>query len=238
MDVCCLQHAPYEGPGEIQAWALAHGHDFRITRLCRDEPLPNVQEFDLLVVMGGPMGVHDVADYPWLLPEKRLIGQCLADGKFVLGVCLGSQILAEVLGARVYRNRWKEIGWFPVERCSPRDEGNLFRSIPPQFTVFHWHGDTFDLPPGTTHLARSEACSIQAFEHPYALGLQFHLEVTEDGVSELVRECGRDIDSARYEQTPPQVLAATEHFADCRDRLTGILDGIEKRIAYLGSLVA
>ena len=99
MDVCCLQHAPYEGPGEIQAWALAHGHDFRITRL-RDEPLPNVQEFDLLVVMGGPMGVHDVADYPWLLPEKRLIGQCLADGKFVLGVCLGSQILAEVLGAR------------------------------------------------------------------------------------------------------------------------------------------
>ena len=237
MDICCLQHAPYEGPGYIETWALAHGHDFRITRLYRDEPLPDVQGFDLLVVMGGPMSVHDQAAYPWLLPEKRLIGRCLADGRFTLGVCLGSQLLAEVLGARVYRNRWKEIGWFPVERCSSPHDGALFRSLPRQFTVFQWHGDTFDLPHGAVHLAKSEACSIQAFEHAYALGIQFHLEVTAEGVADLFRECGNEVGSGPYEQSPSEVLGAAEHFVACKDRLTGILDGIEKRVEYFGSLV-
>jgi len=234
MDVYCLQHVPYESPGKIRDWAIARGHDFRVVRLYCDEPLPDAQEFDLLVVMGGPMSVQDGAQYSWLLPEKRLIGRCLADGKFALGVCLGSQILAEVLGARVYRNRWKEIGWFPVERCFPEDSA-LFRSFPRWLSVFQWHGDTFDLPPETTHLAKSEACSIQAFEHAYALGLQFHLEVTEDGVADLVRECGSEIDSGPYEQSPTQILAAADHFASCTSLLTEILDTVEKRIAYSGS---
>lgn len=236
MDIYCLQHVPYEGPGRISDWAMTHGHDFRVVHLYRGEPLPDVRELDLLVLVGGPMSVHDEAQYSWLLPEKKLIGRCLADGKLTLGICLGSQLLAEVLGARVYRNRWKEIGWFPVERCSP-DGGALFKSLPRRFPVFQWHGETFELPPGTTQLATSEACSVQAFEHPYALGLQFHLEVTEAGVADLVRECGREIDSGPYEQTPTQILAAADHFASCGDRLTEILDAMEKRIAYSGSLV-
>jgi len=182
------------------------------------------------------MSVHDEAQSSWLAPEKKLIGRRLADGKFTLGVCLGSQLLAEVLGARVNRNRRKQIGWFPVERCLP-DESALFSSFPRRFPVFQWHGETFDLPPGTTHLATSEACSIQAFEHVYALGIQFHLEVTEDEVSDVVRESGHEIDSGSYEQTPAQILAATDHFAGCVGRLTEILDAVKKRIACSGSLV-
>jgi len=205
-------------------------------RLYRDEPLPDTWDFDLLVLMGGLMGVHDEAQYSWLLPEKRLVGRCLADGKFALGVCLGSQILADVLGARVYRNRWKEIGWFPVERCSL--DGSAFSDPPPrQFFVFQWHRETFDLQPGTTHLATSEACCIQAFEHAYALGLQFHLEVTAEGVAALVSEWGDDIDSGPYEQTARQILASGDHFGRCTSRLTEILDAVEKGIAYSSSLV-
>jgi len=236
MDIYCLQHVPYEGPGKIRDWAIAHGHDFRVVRLYHDEPLPDVRELDLLVLMGGPMSVQDEAQYSWLLPEKKLIGRCLAEGKLTFGVCLGAQLLAEVLGARVYRNQWKEIGWFAVERCSP-DGGALFRSLPRQFPVFQWHAETFELPPGTTQLATSEACSIQAFEHPYALGLQFHLEVTEDGVADLVRECGSEIDSGPYEQTPRQILTAADHFASCTSRLYEVLDAVDQRIAYSGSLV-
>jgi GMP synthase-like glutamine amidotransferase len=237
MKVCCLQHASFEGPGNIAAWAARRGHDFRIVRLYLDESLPSVQDLDLLVVMGGPMSVHDEAAYPWLVPEKKLIARCLATGKFTLGVCLGSQLLAEVLGARVYRNRCKEIGWLPVERRSGVCQTHLFRTLPRQFTPFHWHGETYDLPAGTAHLASSEGCPIQAFEHAYGLGLQFHLEVTSDGVSDLVHECSNDIGSGPYEQTSAQILACTDRCAASEKLLVEVLNGIEMRIEHAWRIV-
>src|SRR6185312_210070 len=131
------------------------GHDFRIVRLCDGENLPLIHTFDLLVVMGGPMSVHDEAEYEWLRPEKTLVGECLRQRKFVLGVCLGSQLLAEVLGTTVYRNRVKEIGWFPIQL--PPEKLGLFCNFDPSATldVLHWHGETYDLPPGCLHLAKS-----------------------------------------------------------------------------------
>lgn len=236
MNVCCLQHAPFEGPGNIAAWADVRDHTLTIVRPYLDERLPSPQDFDLLVVMGGPMSVHDESAHPWLILEKKLISHCLAAGKFTLGVCLGSQLLAEVLGARVYRNRFKEIGWLPLMQCPEEHSCHLLRACPREFTAFHWHGETYDLPPGTTHLARSEGCSVQAFEHPYALGLQFHLEVTPDGVSGLVRECSSDIGSGPYEQTPIQILTRTDHYAAGESLLAQILDGIEARIEHASRL--
>ena len=230
MRIHCLRHAPFEGPGNIARWAAARGHDLQSVRLYEQERLPDLPEFDLLVVMGGPMSVHDEAAYPWLIPEKKLIERCLAACKFTLGVCLGSQLLAEALGARVYRNRFKEIGWLPVNRCAEAPEANLLQTLPREFTVFQWHGETYDLPAGTTHLARSEACAVQAFEQPAALGLQFHLEMTLPGISGLVRECAADIGSGPYEQTPGQMLAAEDQCAVAETLLAGILDGIEARI--------
>ena len=230
MNVHCLLHAPFEGPGNIAEWATARAHDLRIGRIYSGEPLPSALDIDMLIVMGGPMSVHDEIEHPWLVAEKKLIRRCLAYGKFVLGVCLGSQLLAEVLGARVYRNRHKEIGWFPVEQKMNGDYSDLFHNLPRKFVAFHWHGETYDLPPGTNHLASSEGCPIQAFVHPFALGLQFHLEMTPEGAADLVRECGNDIGTGPFEQTPQLILASAEPYRECGRLLTEVLDGIQARI--------
>jgi GMP synthase (glutamine-hydrolysing) len=226
MRIACIQHVPFEGPGHIAAWAAERGHAFRVIRAYEGEALPETGSFDLLVVMGGPMSVHDEAEYAWLRPEKALIAECLQRKKFVLGVCLGSQLLAEVLGTPVYRNRVKEIGWFPVQI---RSEG-----LPATLDVLHWHGETYDLPPGCTHLAESEGCAIQAFEHPSALGLQFHLEATAEGITSLIRNCGNEIGNGPFEQ-PPEAIAAGEaaHGPAAKSALYRVLDNLSRRVAGL-----
>ncbi|MDO8671400.1 MAG: type 1 glutamine amidotransferase, partial [Dehalococcoidia bacterium] len=158
-----LQHALFEGPANIVAWAGARGHPVSATALCRGERLPETGDFDWLVIMGGPMNVYEEEEYPWLADEKRLIEKSIAEGKIVLGVCLGAQIIADVLGAPVYKNSDKEIGWHPVFLSQEGRESSVFRGFPDRFVAFHWHGDTFDLPAGCTRLAGSEACQNQAF---------------------------------------------------------------------------
>src|SRR6185312_4629527 len=185
-------------------------------------------------VMGGPMSVHDEAEYEWLRPEKTLVGECLRQRKFVLGVCLGSQLLAEVLGTTVYRNRDKEIGWFPIQL--PAEKLGLFCNFDPSATldVLHWHGETYDLPPGCLHLAKSKGCAVQAFEHPSALGLQFHLEATANGLFELISHCGNEIGEGSYEQPPDAILAGqSAHGEPAKTALYAILDNIERRVAAL-----
>jgi GMP synthase (glutamine-hydrolysing) len=184
--------------------------------------------------MGGPMSVHDEAEYEWLRPEKALVAECLKQKKFVLGVCLGSQLLAEVLGSTVYRNRVKEIGWFPIQ-LQPGKLG-LFCNFDPStsLTVLHWHGETYNLPPGCIQLAKSEGCAVQAFEHPSALGLQFHLEATADGLSELISHCGKEIGGGPYEQPPDAILSRQKvHGEPAKSALYAILDNIESRVAAL-----
>jgi GMP synthase-like glutamine amidotransferase len=211
--IACLQHVPFEGPGRIAEWATERGHSIETVRLYAGDPLPGVESFDLLLVMGGPMSVNDESEHAWLAPEKQLIRQCLSEGadggRFVLGICLGSQLIASALGMPVYRNRVKEIGWFPVHLRPEASGSAYFSHLPETLNVFHWHGETYDLPLGCVHLASSEGCEIQAFEHPSALALQFHLEITEQGVSDLIRNCAGDIGSGPYEQ-PPEKLTAGE----------------------------
>src|SRR3569833_2506419 len=137
MRIACVQHVPFEGPGNIVAWAADRLHDFRIVRLYAADNLPALDAFDLLVVMGGPMSVHDEAEYKWLRPEKALVAECLQQKKFVLGICLDSQLLAEVLGTMVYRNPVKEIGWFPKQQ-EPHTKNKK------SHFVLHWHGETYD----------------------------------------------------------------------------------------------
>jgi GMP synthase (glutamine-hydrolysing) len=119
------------------------GHSFAATRLDLGEPLPSVDDFDLLVIMGGGMNIYEHRDYPWLVDEKRLIARAAAREKAMLGVCLGAQLIADVLGGKVVQNPYKEIGWFPVRFI---DRQPPFDGFPENCTVFHWHGDTFELP--------------------------------------------------------------------------------------------
>lgn len=207
MRVHYLQHVPFEGLGYIEPWLHAQGHHITGTRFFVSPTLPQVHDLDLLIIMGGPMSANDEEPL-WLRPEKLFIRRCIESGKAVLGICLGAQLIASALGARVYRNREKEIGWLPVEGV-PSHGRSLFR-FPPVFTAFHWHGDTFDLPPGAVQLARSEACENQAFQLGRSvIGLQFHLEMTPASTREIVAHCRAELSPARYVQSEAAILAAS-----------------------------
>jgi len=155
------------------------------------EKFPALDKVDLLILLGGPMGVNDSEKFPWLTAEKEYIRDAIVWGGRVLGICLGAQLIASALGARVYRSRTKEIGWYLVEGIPAP---GLSFPFPPSFPAFHWHGETFDLPPGALHLARSAECHQQAFQvGRNVLGLQFHLEATPESVQSLIDNCGDDL---------------------------------------------
>ena len=142
-----LQHVPFEGLGSIASWAKARRAQISRTRLFAGEALPSADEIDLLVVMGGPMGVYDERDYPWLVREKEFLKQAIDTDTRILGVCLGAQLIAEVLGARIYPNDHKEIGWFPIEGVQAAHSNSIGKVLSNAGEVFHWHGDTYDLLP-------------------------------------------------------------------------------------------
>jgi GMP synthase (glutamine-hydrolysing) len=142
------------------------------------EALPDWREFDGMIVMGGPMGAYEDADHPWLADEKRLLREAVEADVPVWGVCLGAQLLAAALGARVYRGERPEVGLLPVELAPSAADDPVFGDAPSSFPTLQWHGDTFDLPAGATLLASSPAYPNQAFRVGRSYGLQFHLEVT------------------------------------------------------------
>jgi len=202
-----LQHVPFEGIGSVGPWLEAAGYKVSRTRLFAAEEPPSPDEIDFLVIMGGPMSVNDEGEYPWLVREKQFVRDVIAAGKPVLGVCLGAQLIANCLGARVYRNAVKEIGWFPI-RGIPATDKTIF-GFPPSVEVFHWHGETFDLPEGAVHLAQSGVCRNQAFQYGRSvIGLQFHLETTPDSARELVQHCRDELVPADYIQTEADILNA------------------------------
>ncbi len=218
-----LQHVPFEGLGSIASWAKARRAQISHTRLFADEALPSANEIDLLVVMGGPMGVYDERDYPWLVREKEFLKQAIDAGTRILGVCLGAQLIAEVLGAKIYPNDHKEIGWFPIEGV--RAPGKIGPLLARAGKVFHWHGDTFDLPAGATHLAKSRACTNQAFSvGDQILALQFHLETTPNAARALVDNCGHEIVDAPYIQPPREILTAQHAFERINILMSECLD--------------
>ena len=139
-----------------------------------------MSDFDWLIILGGPMNIYEEDKYPWLSKEKEFIHQAIASDKIVLGICLGAQLMADVLGGKVQRNVHREIGWFPVKLMPESKASRIFRVLPEEFMALHWHGDTFELPPGAVHTAESQACKNQAFELGKAIGLQFHLESSLD----------------------------------------------------------
>jgi GMP synthase-like glutamine amidotransferase len=205
-----VEHVPFEGPAEIGRWALARGAEVVTTRVYAGESFPGVGAFDVLVLMGGPMSVTDEAALPWLVSEKRLVRESISAGRSVLGVCLGAQMIASALGSAIYRAREKEIGWFPARRVVG-SETPFGRIFPSDFTPFHWHGETFDLPPGSTLLASTEAVPHQAFAiGSRVVGMQFHLEVTPGSVDLLIEHCAGDIaPGGRYQQSPVEIREKT-----------------------------
>jgi GMP synthase-like glutamine amidotransferase len=197
----CLQHVPFEGPAYLESWAKRRGHALGRTPVWTGAGLPALDEIDGLFVLGGPMNVYEEGRHPWLAAEKTLLAEAVAAGKPILGICLGAQLLAVVLGGTVAASPCQEIGWFPVDLTRGGRESALFRDFPARFMAFHWHGDRFSIPLGAVHLARTEACLEQAFVFgDRVVGLQFHLESTAESIAALVEHCREDITCAPYVQ--------------------------------------
>ncbi len=212
----------------IDEWRAERGHGARTIRLFRGERLPAPTEPDLIVIMGGPMGVHDEAAYPWIREEKDFLREAAARGARMLGICLGAQLLADVLGGEVGRNPEREIGWYPI-RPTEATAGSLLSGLPAGLTCFHWHGETFSVPPGAKLLAGSDACPNQAFQTgDRILGLQFHLESTERTVAALAENCADELVPGRFvtdrdrllREAPRHLPAMNRLMRDVLDRLS------------------
>ncbi len=220
-----IQHVPFEGLGSIEPWLAGRGARVSVSRMFENPVFPRLDDLDFLIVMGGPMSVNDEKELPWLREEKKFIDDAITAGLSVLGICLGAQLIASARGAAVRRGRRAEIGWFPVERVRKGDSGALFAALPARAEVFHWHGETFDLPPGARHLARSEACENQAFSlGDRVLGLQFHLETTPAGVRDLIANSGSDLVPGPYIQSPKEMLGPASRFTAVNAVLDGLLE--------------
>ncbi len=224
MQITCVQHVPIEGPGAIGAWARRRGHRLSRRQAWRsrftDRP-------DGVVVLGGPMGANDESDHPWLIREKRWLAQQIHRGIPVVGICLGSQILAEVLGGRAYPGGTNEIGWFPVERRADAGDSPLRALLPRSFNALHWHGDTFERPVDAIPLAMSAAYPEQGFVWgDNVLALQFHLEITQHDASRVAAHDSGDLDNGGpWVQPRETLLASGGHWQAGHGLMDALLDG-------------
>jgi GMP synthase-like glutamine amidotransferase len=226
MKILLLQHDPLDGPGSLLEWADSRGHAVSYCLICQGEPLPPLNDFDLLISLGGPMGAYEEEKHPWLVTEKEYLKQAVAAGKKVLGLCLGCQLLADALGGKAYRHTRKEFGWQPIE---PLSSGVLWFQTNTPFDAFQWHGDTYSLPPGAIQLARNDAAEQQAFllEPPNGgkvLGLQFHLEWTEQMAREALAEPGVSPPPSSSVQTPEEILSDLSLFSSAKTRFFALMD--------------
>lgn len=203
--VCALLHVPFEGLGQIRPWLEAGDYSLTEIHLYRDESLPQLEDFDWLIVMGGPMSVHDENMHAWLSAEKALIKQAIAADKTLLGICLGAQLIAEVAGGRVVAGE-PEIGWWPLEASNGEDDRFGFHRL----SAFHWHGEQIQLPPEARLLASSQVCKAQAFQMGRRiLGLQFHLETNPASARLLVENAADELVASPYVQDAATIQSAT-----------------------------
>jgi GMP synthase (glutamine-hydrolysing) len=207
--VLVLQHARSEGLGTIEGALRDAGHSYRYVRTFEGETVPkNSDQLDGLVIMGGPMGVYEHAKHCFLKHEMKLIESFLKEKKPILGVCLGSQLLASALGAEVKKGPRKEIGWYQIHLSAKAPSDRLWKGQPSSFTAYHWHGDIFDLPADAESLASSDMTPLQAFrfgENVY--GFLFHMEVTREQIQTMLREFAEEI--AQEKLDGPAILNAS-----------------------------
>ncbi len=229
MRIHILQHEKFEGPGYIEDWIRGKNHELTYTRFYENSELPASDGFDFLIIMGGSMSVNDEQRFPWLKQEKQFIKSAIENGKIVLGICLGAQLIASSLGKKVFPNLYKEIGWFEIT-LTPEAKGNkLFDFFPNETNVFHWHGDTFDLPDNATHIAASQGCRNQAFVYKdKVIGLQFHIEATESLLRSMAANGLDELVEDKYIQTEEQLLNGIRFCRQNNTLLKHLLNRLEE----------
>lgn len=194
--VAIFRHVAYEGPGYLHEILDRNSIDYELIAIDNHQPIPKTPErYSALIFLGGPMSVNDPLD--WVQQEVELIRSAHASGIPLLGICLGAQLIAKALGARVIKNKSPEIGWFPITAARGNGNQSELGDIPSTFTAFHWHGETFDIPEGATPLWHSEACANQGFKIGNTLALQFHVEVTEEMIEAWISEYAPEFSQAQ-----------------------------------------
>ena len=232
MRINCIQHVEFETPGTIAEWIEKRKHSFSNTLLYKNESFPGLDNFDLLLIMGGPMNIYEYEKYPWLREEKAFIEEAISAGKAVLGICLGAQLIADVLKAEVFKNNYKEIGWFPVFTVKQEiTEAPLLKNFPEEFIAFHWHGDTFSLPGGTKQLFASEACKNQGFIYiNRVIGLQFHLEMSNMTIRNVIGNCRDELIEGKYIQNEEDMPDKDSFLATSKSLMFTLMDNFEGMI--------
>jgi GMP synthase (glutamine-hydrolysing) len=205
--VNALLHAPFEGLGVIGHWLQKKNYPLQETHTYRGDTVRRVDDFDWLIVMGGPQNLKNLGKYPYLQPEIQLIKQAIQHDKLVVGICLGAQLIAESLGAKTEASPEKEIGFFPLELTEKGHVDPIMRHFPERFPAGHWHSDMPGLPPEASILAASPGCPRQIIRFkPRVYGLQCHLEFTADDIRNLIHHAGDDLTAGRYTQTRDELL--------------------------------
>jgi GMP synthase-like glutamine amidotransferase len=237
MKVHCLQHLKNETLGNIGTWVSLRGHSLTKTLLYEKPVFPEPEDFDLLLIMGGTMSVYQEKEFPWLKPEKEFVKKVIDTGKPVLGSCFGAQMIAEVLGGKVTRSRFKEIGWHRVKFLPGKDTNNeegISSEFPPglfpEFTAFMWHGDTFETPAGAVRLFESEACLNQGFIYRgNILGLQFHPEADRQWIGNLIEDSGHELVEGKFIQSKEEILRHEHFLGGSRNIAFSLMDWFEKK---------
>lgn len=192
MNVLILKHVENEGPGLIENHLIQKKTPYQIINLSLNPVFPKADHFTHIVLLGGPMNVYEEDQYPFLKDEDLFIKEAIQRGKFILGICLGAQLIAKALGAKVFKASAKEIGWYEVSLTAWGMQDPLFFNLPQTFPVFQWHEDTFEIPMSAQLMVTSSPVSHQAFRYgENVYGLQFHLEVTEEMIQEWMK-CVQD----------------------------------------------
>lgn len=227
MHIHYFQHDHFEDLGYIGDWAKSKNFSISVTRFDIKPELPALADFDWLVVMGGKMSVNDTDKLPWIATEINFIKEAIDNGKIVIGVCLGSQLVAKACGGTVFKNTEPEMGFWPVKFSPEAATDSVFRHFPSQLTALHVHFDTFTLPEGAVNMANSEITKCQAFRiGRNAFALQFHFEVTPANMAGFIMEITPELIPGQYVQNPSEMLEYTSHCYINNQVFSKVLDEI------------
>ncbi len=227
MHIHCLQHISFENPGYIKVWAQQNHHNITYTYFFEDNfVLPDLKNIDALIIMGGNMNVDEEEKFRWLRKEKKLIKAAINARKKVIGICLGAQLIAAALGCNVYPGSQKEIGFYPVQFTDGALNHPLFNHFKNLYTVFHWHGDTFDLPANAQLIASSAICKHQAFLiGNNVMGFQFHFEMNETIINDMIKHDGHELEEdGKYIQSQQQLSKGYQHLKQNQKDIFTLLD--------------
>jgi GMP synthase-like glutamine amidotransferase len=229
LSIHTFMHVPFEGLGCIENWITVNNHSASYTKFYEPADLPKLADIDWLIIMGGPMSVHDEVEFPWLINEKRFIREAIEMGKAVIGICLGSQLIAEVLGSEIFPNKQKEIGWFDIQVTETGKSTAICEKFDTKFKAFHWHGETYNLPSGARHLFRSQACENQGFLYKEkVLGIQFHFEVTDKSLKAMLEGGESELIENETVQSAEKILNNSGFIENSNKMMFQILDKIAK----------